>query len=301
MGKEEGYLGRGIHDEKFLTSLEKGKLRSMLDVINNDKLLDVQIRNNYLNIYYRGGNIAKINSENSIEFDKFYFYLDMDKTPKNKIEKGEKVYLDLKKKKNELVSSFKDGDYEQYFDKSKRIMDKWLDKMAKEEREAQHKLSVNNQYGKSDYTIIDLEYQVSVLGEFKCEFPKENPKKPRFDIIAVDQYGNLCVIELKKGAKALRGTSGLVEHWQCYNASIGRNEQPFIKEMTKVLKQKQGFGLIDKAVVINSNKIKFLFAYIYDNEPKEYQDKVFKTEYDKIEQPIDVLIVKEDTYKLTNS
>ena len=67
------------------------------------------------------------------------------------------------------------------------------------------------------------------------------------------------------------------------------------------MKQKQGFGLIDKAVVINSNKIKFLFAYIYDNKPKEYQDKVFKTEYDKIEQPIDVLIVKEDTYKLTNS
>ena len=42
-----GYLGRGIHDKKFLKSLEKGKLRSMLDVINN-VLLDVQIRNNYL-------------------------------------------------------------------------------------------------------------------------------------------------------------------------------------------------------------------------------------------------------------
>ena len=88
-----GYLGRGIHDKKFLKSLEKGKLRSMLDVINNDKLLDVQIRNNYLNIYYRGGNIAKINSENSIEFDKFYFYLDMDKTPKTKLKKKKRLTL----------------------------------------------------------------------------------------------------------------------------------------------------------------------------------------------------------------
>lgn len=299
---KEKYSGRGIHEGAFLTSLTSGKLKGMLNVINNDETLDVQIRNNYLNIYYRGGNIAKINSERSVEFDKFYFYLDMDRTPKNEIERGGDVWLNLQETKDELISFFKNGDYKQYFAKAKEAMDKWFDKMKKEEREAQHKLSINNQYGRSDYTIIDLEYQVSTLSEFKCELPKGKPQKPRFDIIAVDHQGNLCIIELKKGAKALLGKSGLFEHWECYEESIGRNPQPFVKEMKKILKQKQEFGLIDKALTIKSDEPKFMFAYIYDKKAKEEeQDRIFKEEYKKIKKKIDVLIVKEDTYKLLHS
>ncbi|MCD8262712.1 MAG: hypothetical protein LUD15_15595 [Bacteroides sp.] len=119
-------------------------------------------------------------------------------------------------------------------------MDKWFEVNPKPERFAQHILSVNNQYGKSDYTILDLEYQVSELSEFRCEYPnKDKPKKPRFDIIAVDREGSLCVIELKKGERALSGVCGLKEHWECYKASIGRNTEPFVKEMKLVLKQKK--------------------------------------------------------------
>ena len=70
------YLGRGIHNEKFLESLKIGNLKRMLQIINNDNRLDVQIRNDYLNIYYRGGSIARVNSGSSVEFDMFYFYLE---------------------------------------------------------------------------------------------------------------------------------------------------------------------------------------------------------------------------------
>ena len=41
-------------------------------------------------------------------------------------------------------------------------MDKWLDKMAKKKGKRNISCLSNNQYGKSDYTIIELEYQVSV-------------------------------------------------------------------------------------------------------------------------------------------
>ncbi len=87
MGENE-YLGRGIHKPKVIASLKRGKLREMLDIINNDNDLDVQIRNDYLNIYYKGGNIAKVNSENSVEFDMFYFYLEHDESPKKEINEG---------------------------------------------------------------------------------------------------------------------------------------------------------------------------------------------------------------------
>ena len=52
------YLGRGIHNKKFLDSLKNGHLKEMLFVVANDENLDVQIRNDYLNVYYKGGNIA---------------------------------------------------------------------------------------------------------------------------------------------------------------------------------------------------------------------------------------------------
>jgi len=77
--KDYKYLGRGIHKEKFVKSLVNGNLKQMLIAINNDNDLDIQIRNNYLNIYYKGGSIAKVNSEKSIVFDEFYFYLEMKK------------------------------------------------------------------------------------------------------------------------------------------------------------------------------------------------------------------------------
>ena len=72
MGTTKEYKGRGIHKINFINSLKSGKLKKMLDLINKDDDLDVQIRNNYLNIYYMGGNIAKINSERSIVFDMYY-------------------------------------------------------------------------------------------------------------------------------------------------------------------------------------------------------------------------------------
>jgi hypothetical protein len=168
----------------------------------------------------------------------------------------------------------------------------------------QHQLSIENKYNKSDYTIIDLEYEVSIRSDFSCTYKakgKSNPKKPRFDIIAVNKHGKLCVIELKKGIRALTNTSGLKEHWDCYQNSIGRNHQPFMKEMENLLKQKQAFDLIDKQLKIESPIPEFMFAYSYDDKPaKAKQDKVFLEEWKKIGKPIHVIKLPKGTLKLLN-
>lgn len=305
MGKQKknaSYLGRGIHNAKFKKSLLNGNLKQMLAIIKDDNNLDVQIRKDYLNIYYKGGSIAKVNSEKSIEFDKFYFYLDMVNIPKKLIEQNDLIINSLTSQRNELTSKFKEGKYKDYFDSAKVIMDEWLKINPKPEREDQHQLSIENRYNKSNYTIIDLEYQVSTLCDFKCLHTpkdKDSPKNPRFDIIAINKQGELCVIELKKGIGALNGTSGLNEHWECYKESIGRNHKSFMIEMGKLLEQKQAFKLIDEKLKIKNPIPKFMFAYSYDDKsPIEDQDKVFQFEYSKIGIPIPYLILPVGTFNL---
>ena len=67
---------RAITNNRFLESLEKGILRNITDYVKKHNELDLQIRDNYINLYYKGGNILRIKSPNTFEFDEFYFYLD---------------------------------------------------------------------------------------------------------------------------------------------------------------------------------------------------------------------------------
>jgi hypothetical protein len=285
--------------EAFVNELKSGKLKGMLEVVNADENLDIQIRENYLNIYYKGGNIAKVNSEKSIEFDKFYFYLDTDKVPKNEAKKDSNLCLSLKKKKDKLIECFKEGDYQTFFDQAKEVMDAWFDcySKSKEERKEQHELSLHNRDWQSEFAIIDIEYQVSRLSPFKYE---NGEKYPRFDIIAVKD-GSIYVIELKKGTKALSKKSGLQDHWDSYKYSIDRNPIPFIKEMKNLIEQKQMLGLIDKHIQITSEKPIFAIAYAYDDkEPSsEKQWKALMSECEKIrDTSISIPIIRVSNNKL---
>ncbi len=299
--KNEKYLGRGIHSEQFIKALESGNLKPMLDLLNTEKHgdLDVQIRNNYLNIYYNGGNIAKVRGENSIEFDEFYFCLEKDRS-RNEILKDQASMDKLKEKRDALIQKFKTGDYAAYFSDAKKVMNAWLSEYNKPERKEQHQLSLENRYGQSDYTIIDLEYQVSTESAFACKLKGANgkPKKPKFDIIAVDKDGKLCVIEFKKGPGALTGVAGLKEHYECYNHSIGLNHEPFMDEMKNVLKQKQSLNLIDKQVEIKSLAPEFMFAFAYASNHKEREERLFEREYKKINAAINVIKLKEGSFNL---
>ena len=62
-------------DNQFMLDLKEKSLKELLEVVHRDHTLCLEIRDNYINIYYRGGNILcvrKKNSEYFYEFDLKY-------------------------------------------------------------------------------------------------------------------------------------------------------------------------------------------------------------------------------------
>jgi len=219
----------------FISDLKKGKLSQVLELVQSDPTLDLNIRNNYINIYYRGGNILKVARKSpgiyAFTFDKKYHI-----TP------GAKQITTI-------MSYTRSNDWIQYFPFAKQTMDFYFVKHPKEERENAQLVVRENNYSKisngTDYFIIDYEY--------------DNRHKARFDLVAAEwpsisekrrnpqKYKpRLVVMEMKYGDTALKGTAGMVKHVKDYLAFLSRPKDisAFKKEMALMFQQKRELGLI---------------------------------------------------------
>lgn len=284
---------RIISNVKFLESLRNGKLKKIVEYVKAHDELDLQIRDNYINIYYRGGNILRIKSPNRFEFDKFYFYTEFDKMPKKSISK--KKINDCTNKSNELLKKLKAEKIEGYFTEAKDCMDRWWKSMkskrntSHEEKDLQHKISRSNNTESTDYTVLDLEYQVSPKNDEIRYNGEKNKTMPRFDIVAIDNSsGQLCVMELKKGRVALKGKSGVEDHIDSFKCTIGRDtERVFVDEMRQLYKQKREFGLIDTDIELSNDKPEFIFVFQGSEPEREELEKLVNGRYK-------VIILKDD-------
>ena len=294
------YLGRGLHSEKWATAFDKeGKLGGLIEMVKNDDELVLQIREDYFNVYYKGGNMLKVSSENSFQFDYNYFKceisLDTQEQRKKRIDKRRSILDSLKNTR----------DYKTFIDEMKKLMDKywiWLyneKHRSLHEKDTQHALCISNTES-TDYTIIDLEFQVSTRKDCIYHYePSSIPrhpgvdvyeKSPRFDIIAVrNSDRRLCVIELKNGLDALVGKSGIGDHADSFEGSIGKNplaELTFTKEMEKVVSDKKRLKLLSDDFYIDEKlPIEFIYAYAFnskDENGKEAERKSFIREQEKV-------------------
>lgn len=202
------YLKRGEFKPILANAIKKnGRWWSILNyIINSSSDFDVQVRANYLNIYYAGGNILRINPK-SLFVDEFYFHTDIDEKDRNtrksvivdKAKHGNKraqgIIEELKKKRDGVkavieVGNASDEAVRFYFDTMKEQMEKWervlFDKLVKDEEKqilpsgdyaekcifhkekaVQHKISLSNRsFADSELVVIDLEYAVSDLAEY---------------------------------------------------------------------------------------------------------------------------------------
>lgn len=277
---------RGIHNTASLSELKSGSLKPLVDLIKSNDDLVLQIRDNYFNVYYKGGNVAKVTSPKSVEFDENYF--------RAHSEKSDEDWDDIKNKRQDAIDLFKKGLFGKYIDTVKSAMETYWHDILKDkgvaEKMAQHQICILNNF-QADYTVIDLEYQVST--ESECKYrgnrrtKKGNLPSPRFDIVAIRNSDHrLCIIELKKGTKALKDPSGVQEHAESFANTIGYNKKTklaFVDEMNNVLLQKRDYlDLLDKGITIDmSLEPEFMFAYQFDSTDKSHptldsQKKVFK-------------------------
>ena len=296
MGKKNekaAYRGRGLHSSDWADSLGKdGNLHGLIEIVRHDKDLVLEIRDDYFNIYYKGGNMLKVMSENSFQFDYNYFKGDPELSADNKKE-------DRKGKRKKLLESLKKSrDYKDFVSQMKTIMDSywnWLKKeknRSLEEKNVQHELCISNTE-ESDYTIIDLEYQVSTENscpfkyqksgtKYEGRFVSDNKTSPRFDIIAVrNRDHQLCVIELKKGIDAIYGLSGIGDHADSFEGSIERDPKAFLEEIKGVVEDKKNMKLLSEDFFISDSAPEFIFAYSYNDDSltKEQQEEKFIEEW----------------------
>ncbi|MBR6082244.1 MAG: hypothetical protein IKP62_04890 [Salinivirgaceae bacterium] len=245
--------------EDFFEKLKK-EHKTLLECIVNDVELDMQIRENYVNVYYKGGNILKIKPR-SFDFDKMYFHTLKDKSSTDV--KRDSVRVGELAEKREQLLSLLSVQPQEYFCRAKEVMDNWDISMAgiaqHNEKKEQQTIALSNRRN-TEYVVLDLEYAVSRNSEFSYNGTGEK-QVPRFDIIAIHD-GQLVVIELKKGLGAVSGVSGIKPHIDCFNHTIGRDTKGlFIQEMKTLLKQKQDLGLLDKSITISDDKPSFVFAF----------------------------------------
>lgn len=248
-------MNRKFTSPKIKDKLNNGLLKAVKEFDKAGRKLSLQIRDNYCNIYYRGGNILRVRPVIN-EFDRFYFHIN-DTRPKKEVEKDKKIYVN---ERDELLNFCKNGSYNQFFKKASDQMDKWFENHPKDEREEQHNLIIANSTNDSEYYILDIEYAVSAKSKFKSE----NYNAPRFDIVAIDKSGQLWIFELKKGQGAIKGgSSDCKSHLDKFNDTLGGAEwKSFADEMEVLLKNKLELHIIDNINrCIKNEKPKFAFLY----------------------------------------
>lgn len=238
---------RGISD-KFIEDLKTGTLVEVLNTVKVDHTLCLEIRENYINIYYRGGNALKI-TEKSEGIYEFWFDVKYvaDDTVKQRIDS----LLSGSVSTNNMSIAKKWIEQLPYI---KNQMDIWFGQHPKEEREYQQLVTCENNYGSgansTDYYICDIEYA---------------NEDRRFDMIAVkwpsttsDRKNNrnlrLSFIEMKYLDGAITGDAGLKKHIMDFNKFLSdtNNLKNIKDEMVNIFNTKVELGLLNEIKKIAS-------------------------------------------------
>jgi hypothetical protein len=201
---------RGISEE-FEGELTGGVLRPVLERLRRDDTLSLEIRNGYIDIYYRGGRLLNLRANAkatkfSTAFDEHYcdggeWCPKLPPSPGKTIESAQQAqaWVDV-------------------FGAHKQIMDIHFSRSPKIEREYQQAVvRDNNRHHtgeRSDYLVVDVEYAQS-----PAAFP-ERKANYRFDMVGfrwpLEGSGRgvvtPVVMEMKAGDAALAAGSGLAKH-----------------------------------------------------------------------------------------
>ncbi|MCY4306423.1 MAG: hypothetical protein OXC62_16855 [Aestuariivita sp.] len=241
---------RAVNDQ-FLSDLQNGILARVTETVQLDPTLCLELRGTSINIYYRGGNLMKIEktgTEYQAKFDSNYF------------QDGKIVEIP-----NVLTGRENVDEWVRAWPILKKAVDRYISEMVrKDEREVQQLFVRANNYGRIEQrTNQGIQYRNGSLARstdfYICDVEYTQSREPwRFDMIAAHwpsdrnlrKKGNnrrLVIIEVKCGDKALSGSSGLTEHIRDVDRFLENpeNVDDLKKDMVRVFNQKRKLGLMD--------------------------------------------------------
>lgn len=259
-------MTRAISTEMF-NALQSGVLYPLLELVHHDQTLDMELRGNSINIYYRGGSLFTLKEDPSNSFSIFF---------------NSKYCNTILAKLYPKLSSIPSVDEAiQNLPFYKQAMDFWFSNHPKLEREIQQEIvTENNNHGNisygTDYYIVDIEYA-------------DTENNSRFDMVAIKwpstsngrqdkKEATLALIELKYGDGAIGGESGVQKHLQDSDAFLSDDKKfsKFCSDMAQVFEQKCKLGLINgikgnhPKITTNNPEIIFIFA---NHKPAKQQLK----------------------------
>ena len=227
---------RGI-DVDFAEAFKKNVLYGLYKEHKRELILGV--RNNYLNLYYNCGSIAKIEYKNK----KFTYDIS-------------DSYLN--KKSEEITPQLICDNYE--------VIKKNIDKCPGEEGKAQSKLFIlnNEEEKKSKWFCIDTE---NANSDFRG----------RFDIIAITKTSphKVALIEIKYGARAFDGKGGIYEHIENFTefCKIDYFKDQMRQEIINIIKSLKNLDIYIPFDIPDVNSISskpdFYFITLDNNPDKE--------------------------------
>lgn len=230
-------------------------LSSILERVRADRTLCLGIRADYINVYYRGGNLLRVKrlgSQYGADFDPNYL-ANPDLLPRPH-PTDIAAWISM-------IPILKDA-----MDRSGKL---------KIEREIQQSILRDNNFcssaSSSDYYICDIEYAIS-RGNFRFDivgvrWPSDRASRKR------DRGHRLVFGEVKQGDNALDGNSGLHDHIRDVNEHLA---DPKVVDATKaemitVFNQKRALGLLDckKDLVAFSDDPPLLVLVLVNHDPEK--------------------------------
>lgn len=271
---------RGRLSTQFRQRLENEWV-PLIEFISKDPELDIQLRDNYISIYFDGGEILKI-SPDKLSLNMWYFKSNIDSEKQQHTDCKDIVnglLAPLASARNELLSTLVEkNDYSGYFRRAKEFVAQWVERHKRYERKKLHEIACSNREFSphNNLVVIDLEFTVDWYKPYNNSQGKVGKRKvPKFDIITVDQSGQLYAIILQDNLRtgSDRTKQSLNAYKQDFYLTIGDNTplNDFAQEMNEVLETKQELGLLPKSLKIDTSALpKFAVAFSIGTKPKRY-------------------------------
>ena len=246
---------RGL-SKQFMNNLKEGGcLHPLLRRVRSDTSLDMEIRENYINIYYRGGSLLKVTSAPR-RAPGYVFTFNMNYAC------TEKCLTRLNLPLPTVTTAADATCWVDSVPALKDTMDLWFGRHPKDERALQQLVVWENNDSPwangTDWFIVDIEY--------------DNHQGARFDLVGLQWESDasarkltkgyrprLTIIEMKSGDGALSGTSGVKTHLSQFRTFLSNAERvrSFKREILDVFAQKRDLGLI-RSLKTNPNKVQSL-------------------------------------------